>query len=268
MTNSTHPTLLRLGNTLVYLFFLSSSIYSVAAPDGKYGYGAHPTYLTPAPWAFGIWGLIHFLFFGFVVWQWFGDSDAAVDAYGPYFIVSGLLTSLWANNWDSGHLIISLIMLLFASASVTIIYHNLRQAPPSSTTQSIFVHAPISLYHGWLVFMTWLNIFAIFTQVHDPIHPPILHRVLVFLVMLQLTGTAVAYTELKNLSLGDIPGALTIAWALFGIADGQQSKFIKISAFIMGAVVCLYAFRPAFFKRRIGGGERQPLLGGAAEASV
>ncbi|TPX58389.1 hypothetical protein SpCBS45565_g07999 [Spizellomyces sp. 'palustris'] len=261
-----HPTLLRLGNTIVYLFFLSSSIYNVVGPDGTdIGYGKHPTYLTPAPFAFAIWGLIHTLFLGFVIWQWLGDSEEiVVEAYGSYFIIAGLLTSLWHNNWESGHLILSLLILLFASASITIVYHNLRNIPPRTYAQSLFVHAPISLYHGWLVFVTWLNIFAIFTTIHDPAHPPLLHRVLVFLVLLQLTGTAVAYTEFKNRDVGDIPGAFTIAWALFGVAAGQQSKFISISALVMGIIVLLYAFRPQVIKRRIGGGERQPLLGSAA----
>ena len=66
----TSPFLLRLTNTLAYFFFLGSDIYAVAGPDGvSDAYARHPTYLTPAPWAFAIWGIIHFLFFGFIVWQ-------------------------------------------------------------------------------------------------------------------------------------------------------------------------------------------------------
>ncbi|KAI9007066.1 hypothetical protein BC832DRAFT_554160 [Gaertneriomyces semiglobifer] len=257
----TSPLLLKVFNTIAYIFFLSSSVYNVVGPDGKYDYGSHPTYLTPAPFAFAIWGLIHFLFLGFVIWQWFGDSDDVVTkGYGGYFIIAALLTSVWHDYWESGHLVLSLIVLLFASASITVIYHNLRSLPPKSTAEHIFVHAPISLYHGWLIFIGWLNIFAVFTSVADPAHPDLLHRILVFLVMLQLTGTAVAYTEFRNKEIGDVPGALTIAWALFGVSAQQQSKFIEVSALVMGIVVCMYAFRP-MAKSRGSIGERQPLLG-------
>ncbi|KAI8825902.1 uncharacterized protein EV422DRAFT_514614 [Fimicolochytrium jonesii] len=261
-----HPTLLRLGNTLVYIFFLSSSLYDVAGPDsGSIGYGKHQTYLTPAPFAFAIWGLIHFLFFGFVVWQWFAPKEESdeivVNGYGSWFIIAGLLTSLWHNNWESGHLVISLIILLFASGSVTSIYYQLQSRPAKTPIEHLFVHAPVSLFHGWLVFITWLNIFAIFTKVADPAHPNLLHRILVFLVLLKLAFTAMGYTELKNNAHGDIAGAFAITWALIAVGVGQESKFITISALVLAGWSTVYALKPQVFKKSAITSERQPLLG-------
>jgi hypothetical protein len=46
-------------NVIVYLLFLGSNVYSVAAPSGIY-FSGKETYLTPAPWAFLIW-LVFFL---------------------------------------------------------------------------------------------------------------------------------------------------------------------------------------------------------------
>lgn len=71
--------------------------------------------------------------------------------------------------------------------------------------------APVSLWHGWLNFIFWLNLFAIFTSVQDPAHPDWIHVLLVFLVLFQLAGTAIAYTEYKSVH-GDVPGAFVIAW--------------------------------------------------------
>jgi hypothetical protein len=41
-------------NVIVYVFFLGSSVYTVAGPSGVY-YTGKETYLTPAPWAFLVW---------------------------------------------------------------------------------------------------------------------------------------------------------------------------------------------------------------------
>jgi hypothetical protein len=48
------PTFPQVVNVLVYLLFLGSNVYTVAAPSGIY-YNEKETYLTPAPWAFLIW---------------------------------------------------------------------------------------------------------------------------------------------------------------------------------------------------------------------
>ncbi|KAJ3047893.1 hypothetical protein HK097_011076 [Rhizophlyctis rosea] len=263
----TSPFLLRLTNTLAYFFFLGSGIYSVAGPDGfPDTYAKHETYLTPAPWAFAIWGVIHFLFFGFIVWQWFGDSnEVVVNAFGSWFFIAALCTSLWSTLWATDHLFLSLILLCFASASITLIYHQLSIRPAPSFTQSLFVHAPISLYHGWLVYVIWLNILALFIRTgsdgHKPEHPGLLINVVVGLILAQLTATAIAYTEYKG-AVGDVPGAFTIAWALFAVSARQPAAFIKWASFACGILVTIYAFVPLVRGRPLTGnaGERESLL--------
>ncbi|KAJ3042412.1 hypothetical protein HDV00_007368 [Rhizophlyctis rosea] len=242
----TSPTLLRIINTLAYFFFLGSDIYSIAgpdAPDVPDAYGLHPTYLTPAPWAFAIWGVVHFLFFGFIVWQ------------------------------ASNHLFLALIVLCFASASITLIYYGLSTRPPQTLTQSLFVHAPVSLYHGWLVFVIWLNILAIFIRFdgHNgderQAHPSLLVNVIVGLILAQLTATAIAYTEYKG-AVGDVPGAFTIAWALFAVFANQPAPFIKWASFACGIIVTIYAFFSLVRGRPLmtaTAGERAPLLHAAGE---
>ncbi|KAJ3180722.1 hypothetical protein HDU87_001835 [Geranomyces variabilis] len=264
----THPTLLRVGNTLAFLLFFSSSIYNVAGPDaGDLGgvYALHPTYLTPAPFTFAIWGLVYFMFAGFIVWQWFAEkseSDAVVvDGYGSYFILAAVLTSVWHNLWTSNHLVLSEIILLFASASITVIYHNLNAKPAHSAIEQLFVHSPISLLHGFLVFVNWLNIFAIFTTVKDAHHPSVWHQIAVFAILTKLTFTAMAYTEVKNYQHGDIAGSFAIVWSMIGVAVQQENKFIMITAIVGAALSALYAFKPQVFKKNVTNGEHQPLLG-------
>ncbi|TPX63664.1 hypothetical protein SpCBS45565_g06441 [Spizellomyces sp. 'palustris'] len=244
----THPLPLRSFNLLVYVFFVSSSLYNVIGPDPSYGYAKYPTYLTPAPWAYAIWAVIYLLFGGFVIWQWFPETDdVVIDAYGSWFIIASLCGAVWQHFWETGHLVLALIVLLFASAAVTIIYTNLHR-----------LQGPL--------FVIWINIFAIIARATEPRHPSILQKILVFFALFQMTATAVAYTETKRES-GDLPGAFTIAWALFAVSAGQKSKFVKYSALVMGVVVAVHAFRPLVRRRRDGErSQRESLLGEGEES--
>lgn len=118
-------------NVLVYLFFLSSTVYSVVGPapddtpvdDGQ-------TYITPcksvkhsfwlhealisffheAFWIEYLWTLIHILLGGFVIYQWFEDAhEAALHGVGWHFVISVILSAIWLA------LIVSLGHLVFAS---------------------------------------------------------------------------------------------------------------------------------------------------------
>ncbi|KAJ3332324.1 hypothetical protein HDU76_000604 [Blyttiomyces sp. JEL0837] len=263
---STQPFVLRVANTLVYFFFLGSHLYSTFGPNHNSDYyNGHPTYLTPASWAFAVWSLIHFLFGGFVLWQWFPETeDIIVHAYGAWFALAGLLTSVQLALWNADQLILSLFVLLFASGAVSVIYYNLATSFPAQTpAQHLLVHAPISLYHAWLVFIFWLNLMAIFTSVQNPAEPDWFHCILVFVILLKLAATASGYTEWRHAS-GDVAGAGVIAWALFAVSAGQSSPFISWSAFILGWYVVIHAlFRPAQFhwKKSQVATETEPLLG-------
>ncbi|KAJ1567951.1 hypothetical protein HK405_004158 [Cladochytrium tenue] len=149
---------------------------------------------------------------------------------------------------------------------MVLIYYNLATAYPAQTLyQSVLVHAPVSLFHGWLVFVFWLNLLAIFTSVQDPAHPSFFLSALVFLIMVKLTATASSYVEWRHES-GDVAGAGVIAWCLFCVSAGQPSLFIKWSAFILGLFVTFHGiFRPAQYhikQHAATAGEQQPLVPG------
>lgn len=68
---------------------LGSNVYFFVGESGK------ETYITPAPYAFYIWSLIHLLLFGFVIYQWTeAGKEVIIDNIGIRFAVLGLLTSL------------------------------------------------------------------------------------------------------------------------------------------------------------------------------
>jgi hypothetical protein len=95
--------LLKITSVLAYFFFLGSNIYTVTAPSSIY-YNGKETYLTPAPWAFLIWSLIHALLLGTVIYQFFPSGKATiVDAVSWRFPLLAVLNAIYINLWASQH---------------------------------------------------------------------------------------------------------------------------------------------------------------------
>ncbi|CAG8654248.1 4185_t:CDS:2 [Cetraspora pellucida] len=76
-----HGLLIKVLNVLSYLFLLTANVYSVFEGDGSQSpyHESHKTYISPAPFVFGVWGLIHFLLGGFVIYQFFAPDDVIVE---------------------------------------------------------------------------------------------------------------------------------------------------------------------------------------------
>lgn len=142
-----HPS--QLTNVIVYFLFLGSNIYTVAGPSPPYASGKE-TYITPAPWAFGIWSLIHLLLLGTIIYQFTSHGkDVIVDGIGWRLPLLAVLNVIYVNVWARGHHIVALVFALLVSSVVTHIYYVVKKYhEPSSVADELFVHLPFSLYHG------------------------------------------------------------------------------------------------------------------------
>jgi len=224
-------------------------------------YSQKPTYISPAPFVFGVWGLIHFLLGGFVIYQFFGAHDLIVDGINWHFVGITLLNTLWLVLWETKHPILAWITILFTSAQVTFVYKVLKQHREDGCTinERIWVHAPFSLYHAWIFVMVVVNTFASFSHGVRDEGPTILMKILVVIALLILESTAVGYIEgLK----GDIAGAIVIDWALYGIAVQQDDPIIHWTALVLAVITSLHILKPIVQKFVRGSSEESaPLLG-------
>src|SRR5204862_6053633 len=58
------------------------------------------THLLPAPYTFGIWGLIYALLLGFIIYQWTEAADiATVEGIHYYFVIATILNISWLLIW-------------------------------------------------------------------------------------------------------------------------------------------------------------------------
>ncbi|KDQ49365.1 hypothetical protein JAAARDRAFT_165648 [Jaapia argillacea MUCL 33604] len=265
--------LLKITNIIVYFLFLGSNIFTIVSPSGIYHSGKE-TYITPAPWAFTIWSLIHLLLLGTIIYQFFPTGKVViVDGISWRLPLLGVLNAIYVNLWASQHYVVAFIFALFVSSAVTHIYYIIKKYhEPQNINDEIFVHLPFSLYHGWTTVLVVLTAFEAFGVNAISHKAGIWTKVFVFLGLFFLEGTAATYafTSLE----GDLPASISIAWSLFAIfAHQTSSKFIHWSALAFAILALVWVVKGFFgvgarISRARGGGivledpERAPLVGG------
>ncbi|KAF8893868.1 hypothetical protein BD779DRAFT_1435362 [Infundibulicybe gibba] len=261
--------LLKILNIIVYFLFLGSNLYTVTAPSDIY-YNAKETYITPAPWAFLIWSLIHILLLGTVIYQFFpAGKKIIIDGVSWRFPLLGLLNAIYVNLWATHYYIIAFIFALFVSSAVTHIYYIVKKHHSAqSLAEELFIHLPFSLYHGWTTVLVILTAFEAFGVNAFHHKAGIWTKVFVFLGLFFLEGTAATYAF--STPEGDLPASIAIAWSLWAIfAHQTSSAFVHWSALAFSILAMLWVVKGAFgLGSRVRGGrvalsdeERAPLVG-------
>ncbi|KAF0383895.1 putative membrane permease [Gigaspora margarita] len=266
----------KLGNSLAYVFLLGTNLYSDLGPNqAKSPYFlSHTTYITPAYFTFYVWFLIHLLLGGFVIYQFFPDNDKIIaEGINFHFFAIALLNSLWLFLWEIDFLFLGFIVILFVLLQISYVYWNLKKNHFRSDDifQTLFIHAPFSLYHAWILIIAVLTIYATFTPArpiaYDPAvigniepvtdetitdtssvyyeSPTILVQILVILGLLFMECTAIGYIEKFR---GDLAGAAVIAWTLYGVWSEQQDAIIRWTAFVLALITTLHILKPLILK--------------------
>ncbi|KAF9508052.1 hypothetical protein BS47DRAFT_1373743 [Hydnum rufescens UP504] len=255
--------LLKGVNILAYVFLAGSNIATVAGPQACIVLNGKETYITPAPYAFYVWGLIHLLLLGYVIYQFYPAAKATIiDGISWRFPLLLVLNAIYVNSWASGHYVLAFIFALLVSASVSHIYWVVNKYHPRDTLfDELFVHLPFSLYHGWTLVLVVVTLFEAFgvNALNTP--PGVGTKVFVFLALFFLESTSVAT---------HVAGAIAISWSLWAIFAHQTSSlFIHYSALafailsLLSIVLSLYAIYTS--RRTVGvillDEERAPLVG-------
>jgi len=118
--------------------------------------GQYENLLSPAGYAFSIWGLIYLQLILFAIYQAGSlfkkkSDDRFVLDIGPYFIASNIFNAAWviAFSKDQIGLSVGIMILLFLSLLKIILNTNMeRWDAPFSTI--FFIWWPFSTYFGWV----------------------------------------------------------------------------------------------------------------------
>ncbi|GAB2789880.1 hypothetical protein HNQ93_003265 [Hymenobacter luteus] len=118
----------------------------------------YPTVLTPAGYAFSIWGLIFLSLLFYAVWQLLPAQrrNPLPDAVARPLVFANLLTGLWLVVFAYELLVPSAVVMLLILASLAVVYGRARhfvgrqEAPWYSSV-------PFGLYLGWISVATVVN---------------------------------------------------------------------------------------------------------------
>jgi len=178
----------------------------------------YPNLFTPAGVTFSIWGGIYLLLIGFVGFQVLvaarGEGErAAIDAVGPWFLVSSVANSLWIVAWHWQRVGLAFLLMLVLLGSLLAMYLRLGigRTPRRGAARGL-VELPISVYLGWITVATIANATTLLVDLgHGDLPPgPVFWTVTVMLVAVLLAG-------LMIFTRSDRAFASVVAWALLGI---------------------------------------------------
>lgn len=151
-----------LAATIVVSYLSNTGIFdghTMAGLSARY-----PTPVTPAPYAFSIWGLIYLSLIGFVVYTaraaFRGSSDPALRI-GGWFLVTCAANCCWVLAWLYGWTGVSvLLMVLLLAALFRIVVLTDMELTDPLWPEIVFVWWPFCLYTGWITVALLANISA------------------------------------------------------------------------------------------------------------
>ena len=197
------------------------------------------TLITPAGYTFAIWGIIYTLLGLFVIYQALpSDKGKTTEKIDWFFILSCIANICWLFLWQFEYLAVSVVLMFLLFASLLKAYLNLGISKSSiSWRERIAVHAPFSVYFGWITIASIANVAAALVSVgwNGLGLSEETWGILVILIALLIT-TLVVITR------RDVAYGLVIVWALIGISSGQSGNqnialLTQISAVVVAAVI-------------------------------
>lgn len=216
----------------------------------------YPNLFVPAGLTFSIWGLIYAWLLAFVV---FGAvragrrdrSSAFLAAIGPWFVVNGVANALWIVAWHWLRPGLALLLMFVLLASLLAMYKRLGVgARPVPAAERWLVHAPVSVYLGWITVATIANVTALAVHIGAPqfgLVPAVLT------VVVLLTAVCIALAALGNRR--DVAFAAVSVWAFVGIwlkrsGAPEPGSAIVAWAALAGIVVLVLAIAAVLLRGR------------------
>lgn len=209
----------------------------------------YPTVLTPAGYAFSIWGLIYLLLLGFAGYQWYSrakkENREVIDRTGYYFILANLANASWVIAWVNGLIAVSAGFILILLGSLIRLVQRLNLEKWDAPFPIIlFVWWPVVIYFGWVILAAILNIQVFIVSLgwdQQTLTAEIFGAVFIAL------GTAVYLYLIYSRNLRE--SAAVGAWGLAAIAakQSQANPVVTGIAVVCTAVllinIAIHAFR-------------------------
>lgn len=220
----------------------------------------YPTLITPAGYAFAIWGLIFLGLLAFAVYQALPTqrTNPRFRAIGWWVILNAFCNAIWSPLFNTEHIGLALLVILVMLFSLVVIEQRLliqrdsggyagtgaallptepdATLPESSASalETWLARIPFSMYFGWLTVATILNV-AVYLKATDVSLMGLSESAWATVVLIVgiLTG-AVVFNRFRSVTY-----ILVFAWAYAAIA-AEQAGYGQIQVVaLIGAIVAV-----------------------------
>jgi hypothetical protein len=208
--------------------------------------------ITPAPYAFSIWGLIFMMLFSFIAFQWYEwirfKKKDNLEKCGFWFAISNICNGIWTYIWLLEMPLLSVLIMLVLLFSLIKLAISLRleiwDAPLSVI---LFVWWPICLYLGWIILATVVNISSTLVSLGWT-GAPFSEQTWTIVMIAIATVVYLFLTKTRNMREASLVGI----WGLVGIIKKQNggNDSIVYTAEIAIAILCISVLIHAFRNRK------------------
>ncbi len=213
------------GNLVAFALVILLNVLSNALPINGQTMpeisARYPSLFTPAGFTFSIWGVIYLALLVFAVWQALPAQrdNGKVAAVSNYFKLNCVMNALWIVVWHYDLLAVSLAVMLVILGTLVLIYRDLRMTVDTAPwSELVALYLPFSLYTAWIAIATIAN--ASIVQTGFGWDDVGINAVQWTLLKLAIAGAIGATMVIR---LRDIPFALVVAWAGYGISVKQAA---------------------------------------------
>ena len=208
----------------------------------------YPTLLTPAGYAFSIWGLIFLSLAVYAVWQLLPAQRTIglPDAVAKPLTLASLATASWVVLFAYELIIPSVITILVILGALIVTYGRARRRTIDHRAPR-WASLPFGLYLGWISVASTINLLIGLRQLGWQTGEN-----LTVLLTLVLLAVVVVLALLLSRRFQEETIALVVAWALVAIWVARRAEYPELGwAALAGAVVAaLGSFVLASRRRR------------------
>jgi len=217
-------------------------LYNADPPEGALNNGAmsarHPTLLTPAGYAFSIWGVIFSGLVAYTIWQlrpkaWQTPLPSRLT---PVLTLAVLATTCWTLVFSYGHIGLSLIVMLAILGLLAVAYARTRPVVLSGSAPT-WPTWFLSLYLGWIMLATVLNVIFGLRDALGVQWSAEASLTGSYALTVVAAGLGVALAQRGRDALLPLP----IAWGLAGTYVAQRAPEPGLALTALGAAVALVA---------------------------
>ena len=253
----------RLRQFLVVFSIITLIVMNYLSNTGAFGgrtnsdiSAQYTTLITPAGYAFSIWGLIFLGLLAFAVYQALPAQRAnpRFRAVGWWVVLNAFCNAVWSPLFNTEHIGLALIVILVMLFSLVVIEQHLLERihiplididqdatlPESAATsvETWLARIPFSIYFGWLTVATILNVTVYLKATNFSLMGLSEQTWAVAMLIVGLLVGAIVFNRFRSVAY-----ILVFTWAYAAIAVKQtgysQIQLVAIAGAIVAVILAI-----------------------------